>query len=100
MFLMDDDSEEWLVNDHKRYVVRIPSFHKSDGHIVYETQILDSAYLRKYTFYFRFKMLRNFHKKLVKQAGSAPIPEYPKTNSFGFFHRTNQNLTLIKERIR
>lgn len=97
---MNSDTDEWLVNDHKRYLVKIPYFYKAEGHIVYQTDILDSAYNRRYVLFFRFKTLRNFHQQLEKQAGENIIPEYPKTNSFGLWHRTNRNLPLIKQRVR
>ena len=76
--------------------MKIPHFFRSNDHVIYEAKVFDSAFFHQYDFYFRFKALKQLHDKIGKQAAASELPEYPKTRSFGFFNRTNDNLPLIK----
>lgn len=97
---MDSEIEDFVVNNQKRYAVRIPYFYKHNDHILYQAEICDCAFFHKYTLTFRFKTLKNLHMMLLKKVSPGELPEYPKTNSLWFWNRTNDSLTLIKERIR
>ena len=81
-------------------MLEVSNYHRENDHIIYEVHIYDTAFSLNHSLFFRFKSLRNFHLQLAKEVGKERLPEFPKTNSFVFWNRTNHTLTLIKERMR
>lgn len=71
---MESEIEEIVVNNQKRYLVRIPSFYRQDGHILYQAEILDCAFIHHYTLIFRFKTLKALHTLISKKVGSTDLP--------------------------
>ena len=95
--LKSESNSEYIINDNTRYIFKIPSFLRTNNHIIYEASIYDTAFMFQYTLNFRFKTLKVLHDQMVKKGIERELPEFPKTKSVGFFwNRTNDNLPLIK----
>lgn len=72
--LRSDSNSEFIINDNTRYIIKIHSFYRSDGYIIYEASIYDTAFMFQYTIFFRFKTLKVLHDKMVKRSNDKDFP--------------------------
>ena len=63
-----NSTSEYILNDHIHYHIKIPSFRHYRDHILYQAEVFDSTFMFQYTFYFRFKTLKQINEQLRKKA--------------------------------
>lgn len=98
--MSDNEPLDYVLNNGERYIVTISNYSRQNDYIIYHASIFDTAFAATYPFYFRFKALKKLHEKLIHTEDCNSLPEFPKTKSFGWFHKTNDDPKLIKDRIR
>jgi len=94
------ESLDYVLNNGERYTVTISDYFKEKDYIVYQALIFDTAFACNYHLYFRFKTLKKLHEQMTKRDSDLLIPDFPKTRSYIFWNRTNQDPKLIQDRIR
>ena len=86
----------------KVYEIKILNFFNNDEYIIYQASIKNFITNTTHTIHFRYRTLKRFHSKLVEKLNASSnkklIPQFPKTNSFFLFNRTNKNLKLLMDR--
>ena len=83
-----------------RYEIAIKNHTKRDSTVLYEVLIFDLIFRQESKLIIRFKELKKFHEKLELLALNCSLPDFPKTNSFVFWNKTNDSEKKISERKR
>lgn len=100
MIAISEHSLDPIRND-TRYEISVKNF-RVKSNIVYEIIIFDLGLKREHKLFLRFSQLKKFHDVLLKSYADhkALLPEFPKTNSFGFWNKTNNDHRKIEDRRR
>ena len=76
--------------DYIRYEVSL-TYMRENEHVVYRMKVRDLSLGIDIVLVHRFSQLRKFHDQLVRamRQHRDRVPEFPHTNSFAFWNRTN-----------